>query len=112
MRAPPAEEIKASPSLKEDHHESSDDEEEEDQDSSENEDDELDYDDEDDDDEDMDEDGRPPRGKRNNYNFDYKNGELRGSRTNCKGHWSKDEVSVHSLSNLSLLFILAQININ
>ena len=30
---------------------------------------------------------------RNNYNFEYNGEILRGSRTNCKGHWSKEEVS-------------------
>jgi hypothetical protein len=30
------------------------------------------------------------------------NGEVRGSRTNCKGHWSKEEVKNHLL----ILFFL------
>ena len=29
---------------------------------------------------------------RQNFHFDYNGVHLRGSRTNCKGHWSKDEV--------------------
>ncbi|MFN9954803.1 MAG: hypothetical protein ACK55I_17030, partial [bacterium] len=30
----------------------------------------------------------------NGFHFDYPGLNLRGSRTNCKGHWSKEEVSI------------------
>jgi hypothetical protein len=29
------------------------------------------------------------------FHFDYNGVQLRGSRTNCKGHWSKEEVSLN-----------------
>jgi len=61
----------------------------------------LDEEDEYDDEEDEDDDESSSSGKmvqrkhknRNNYNFEYNGEILRGSRTNCKGHWSKEEVS-------------------
>jgi hypothetical protein len=72
--------------------------EEEDDDDEEGDDDELDDDDEDDDESSSS--GKMLQRKhknRNNYNFEYNGEILRGSRTNCKGHWSKEEVSYFSL---------------
>ena len=90
----------------------------------EDEDDEDDEEDEDDDDDDLedeedDDDEDSSSGKmlqrkhknRNNYNFEYNGEILRGSRTNCKGHWSKEEVSTHlafrRLSSSFIFFLLS-----
>ena len=72
-------------------------------------DDEEDEDDEDEDDEEADEEdyssvpatGGLKGNGRGNYHFDYTGVSLRGSRTNCKGHWSKDEVSFAPILLLS-----------
>jgi hypothetical protein len=61
--------------------------------------------DEEDEDEDEDEsegDGTVRRRHLSSRHYDLSQGGLRGSRTNCKGHWSKEEVSY---SNLFLFFI-------
>lgn len=47
------------------------------------------------DDEDMDEDDDMMINHGSNgFHFDYNSISLRGSRTNCKGHWSKEEVRI------------------
>lgn len=38
---------------------------------------------------------------KNNYQFDYNGVAIRGSRTNCKGHWSKEEVSLAFIASSS-----------
>lgn len=46
--------------------------------------------------EEEDSDARPRRlstGRKARSHYDFGSMSLRGSRTNCKGHWSKDEVS-------------------
>lgn len=47
-------------------------------------------------------DGTFRRRQLSSRHYDLSQGGLRGSRTNCKGHWSKEEVSY---SNLFLFFI-------
>lgn len=71
----------------------------------------LDEEDEYDDEEDEEDDDSSSSGKmvqrkhknRNNYNFEYNGEILRGSRTNCKGHWSKEEVSLQAATFIFFL---------